>query len=139
MARTPITSDNLSPLILILTWFWCIVSVLCFGARAATKAIFSRSLSIEDYSSCLSLVSSMTIIVWVIHVLIESLSIKICNIAQSVAVTIRTSNGLGKHVFALQPSQISAYEKVVLTRPSTNGTTLIKLAHRLPMLQTFST
>ena len=114
MARTLITSDNLSPLILILTWFWCIVSVLCFGARAATKIIFSRSLSIEDYSSSLSVVSPNLDDRWNRHTLTQISFVKLFNIAQSVAVTIRTSNGLGKHVAALRPSQIVAYEKVSL-------------------------
>lgn len=58
MARTLISSDNLSPLVLIITWFLCIISVLCMGARGATKFIFTRSIKSDDYSSLASLVIS---------------------------------------------------------------------------------
>ena len=57
MAQTPITSNNLSPLVLIMTRLLCIVSTLSIGARAVTKVIFSRSLSREDYTSFSALVS----------------------------------------------------------------------------------
>lgn len=37
---------------------------------------------------------------------------ELLSIAQSVAVTVRTSNGLGEHVTALSAAEISAYSKV---------------------------
>ena len=58
MARTLIASDNLSPLVLIITWFLCIISVLSMVARGATKIISTRSIKSEDYSSLSSLVIS---------------------------------------------------------------------------------
>ena len=57
MAQALVTSNNLSPLVLILTLFLCIISILSVGLRATTKIIFSRSWSVEDYSSLSSLVS----------------------------------------------------------------------------------
>ena len=58
MARTLITSDDYSPLVLIVTWFLCIISILSMVARGATKFIFIRSLTTDDYSSLSSLVTS---------------------------------------------------------------------------------
>ena len=56
MARTLVTSNNLSPLVLILTWLLCIISVLSVLARGGAKLIFTRSIKSDDYSSLLSLV-----------------------------------------------------------------------------------
>ena len=56
MARTLVTSDDVSPLVLIITWFLCIISVLSIVARGATKLIFGRSVTSDDYSSLSSLV-----------------------------------------------------------------------------------
>lgn len=39
-------------------------------------------------------------------------NVKLLNVGQSVAVTVQASNGLGKHLAALDNSQISAYSKV---------------------------
>lgn len=90
MARTIITSSNLSPLVLIITWFLCIISSLSMLARGISKTIVMRSLKADDYTSVSSL---------------------LFNVAQSVAVTVQTSNGLGKHVNKLAASQLTTYSK----------------------------
>lgn len=51
MAQTLITSDDLSPLVLIITWILCIISVLCMVARVATSIIFARPIKSDGYSS----------------------------------------------------------------------------------------
>ena len=56
MARTLVTSDDLSPLVLIVAWLLCIISALSVIARGASKLIFTRSVKSDDYSSLLSLV-----------------------------------------------------------------------------------
>lgn len=56
MARTFITTENYSPIVLIITWFLCIVSTLNMVARGAAKAIFIRSIKSDDYLSLSSLV-----------------------------------------------------------------------------------
>lgn len=112
MAPTLITSDNLSPLVLIITWFLCIISVLCMVARGATKIIFTRSIKSDDYSSLSSLVISLLGPRRILYFANLILLIKFFSIAQSIVVTVRTSNGLGKHVTALGAPQISAYSKV---------------------------
>ena len=56
MAQKLVTRDNLSPLVLIVTWLLCIISFLSVMARGAAKLIFTRSIKSDDYSSLLSLV-----------------------------------------------------------------------------------
>ena len=60
MAHTIVTENNLSPLILVMTWVLFTTSAICLGARATTKAIFSRSVSLDDYLIGLALVHDST-------------------------------------------------------------------------------
>lgn len=112
MAQTLITSDDLSPLVLIITWILCIISVLCMVARVATSIIFARPIKSDGYSSLLSLVISVLSPRGRLYLLTRILFIKFLSVAQSIAVTVRALNGLGKHVTALGPTQISTYSKV---------------------------
>ena len=57
MAREYITSSNYSLLVLTVNWFTCAMAILSIAARGATKIIVRRAISLDDYSSCLSLVS----------------------------------------------------------------------------------
>lgn len=59
MARTFITSDDLSPIVLTITWLLCIASVLSMVARGSAKLISTRSSKSDDYSSLSSLVISI--------------------------------------------------------------------------------
>lgn len=81
-------------------------------ARGATKIIFTRPIKSDDYASLSSLVISLLRPRRMLYLANLILFIKFFSIVQSVAVTVRTSNGLGKHVTALGPPQISAYSKV---------------------------
>ena len=112
MAQTLVTSNNLSPLVLILTWLLCIISVLSIMARGAAKLIFTRSIKSDDYSSLLSLVISPSCSQLLLILLTRKRTLKCLSIAQSIAVTFRTSNGLGKHVSTLDAIHISKYSKV---------------------------
>lgn len=111
MPREFITDSNYSLLVLTVSWFTCAIAILGTVARAIAKIVFRRAFSLDDYSSSLSI---------------------LLVIAQTVAVTIRTSNGLGKHVDTLVTSQVSAYLKVI--RSVTTGYLCVAdNASRLPM------
>ena len=56
MGRARITSDNLTPLIQIITWFCLIISVICFLARGATKSVLVHKFNLDDVLIILSIV-----------------------------------------------------------------------------------
>ncbi len=49
-------SDDYTPTVRILTWFWFIAAVLGVATRGLTKAIIVRSLNVDDFLISLSLV-----------------------------------------------------------------------------------
>ena len=108
MARTLITSSNLSPLVLIITWFLCVISFLSMLARTVSKIIVMRSLKADDFTSFASLVS----LIRLLQARQLPTKFQLFNVAQSVAVTVQTSHGLGKHVSKLTASQLITYSKV---------------------------
>lgn len=57
MAREFITKSNYSLLVLTVNWFTCAMAILSIVARGIAKLVFRRALSLDDYSSSLSLVS----------------------------------------------------------------------------------
>ena len=57
MAQHFITGSNFSPLILVVTWFTCSISVLSLVGRGATQIILARSIRPDDYTIVLSVVS----------------------------------------------------------------------------------
>ena len=57
MAREFITASNYSLLVLTVNWFTCAIAVISIVARGIAKVTFRRAISLDDYSSCLSIVS----------------------------------------------------------------------------------
>ena len=49
-------SDDYTPTVQTLTWFWFVAAVLGVATRGLTKAIIVRSLNVDDFLIALSLV-----------------------------------------------------------------------------------
>ena len=113
MARAQITSDNVTPLIEIITWFCLIISILCFLARGATKSVLVHQFNLDDILLILSIVK--------LYIPRYSPSKLPSNcgqfflVGQSASVTVATANGYGQYAAALTASQLERSLKVGLS------------------------
>ncbi|CAD6583794.1 MAG: hypothetical protein ASARMPRED_001505 [Alectoria sarmentosa] len=90
MAQLVITKDNATPLIEIATWFCLTVTILTVIARLITKHYTLRHFNLDDYFISISLVFTS---------------------AQSGAILIAASKGLGQRLDSLSSSQVSSLLK----------------------------
>ncbi|KAM0799249.1 hypothetical protein BDR22DRAFT_890461 [Usnea florida] len=90
MARLVITKDNATPLIEIFTWFCLTVTILTVIARLITRHYTLRQFNFDDYFIFISLLFTS---------------------AQSGAILIAASNGLGQRLDSLSSSQVSSLLK----------------------------
>lgn len=108
--REMITSDNHSPIVNILTWILLVSVVLSVGAKLAIKTTACHSFDTDD--------AVLTAAMVILHecrsllVLNDWSSHQVLSAAQSVARSIQTYNGVGRHSESLKTSQVTSYEKV---------------------------
>jgi len=83
-------AENMGPVVNIINWFVAFANILFVGTRIGMKSLRSLKLGIDDLIILLSMTMSLGIVV---------------------AVTLQTSNGLGRHEASLTAKQLEAYQK----------------------------
>jgi len=88
--QSVVTSGNFAPLVNVVNWFTAVATALFVVTRIVTKLVRSLKISNDDVILIISTIFSFAVVA---------------------AVTIQTSNGLGKHEDALSASELEAYQK----------------------------
>ena len=127
-----ITTNNITPLIQVLTWFFLCVSAFSVLARGITKTALIHEIGLEDHLIVLAFVSLPSTVG---HV--DSLQVsQVFSIGQSIAVSIQCVHGFGKHMTDVHYKDFQIELRVRFDQPDTPKS--ISDVSRLSMLRIYS-